>query len=139
MGRWIDAEVLEKCVEESLKDNPHTEGIVRRTHDHEHMHFMKMICEQPTVGEWIPFKLRKADEKEKEMYDAEYMLDGELPDDNEEILVTYDSGCVGVDTFLRDGLDCYLDGGCEFCTEAVAWKPLPEPYKPNKTTVSKLS
>jgi hypothetical protein len=78
---------------------------------------------------WIPFEEKEADEDEREEYGCEYILCNKLPDEDEEILVTYFSGHVGEDTFLRDGYECYLDSGMEFITEAIAWMPKPKPYK----------
>lgn len=83
---------------------------------------------------WIPFEHRKMTEEEKRYYGEEVksMLDCELPEGDEEILVTYkfkDELYVGVDTFLNDGSACYLDSGSEFITEAIAWQPLPKPYR----------
>ena len=79
--------------------------------------------------DWIPFEEKEADEDEKEAYGCEYMLCCKLPDEDEEILVTYANGNVGEDIFLRDGYECYLDSGAEFITEAIAWMPKPQPYK----------
>ena len=31
--------------------------------------------------------------------------------------------------FVRDGYECYLENS-EIVTQAIAWMPLPEPYKP---------
>ncbi len=101
------------------------------------------ICALSTVEgilaeeQWIPFKFRQADEEEKEAYGANEILDCELPDDDEEILVSCVSrmsrrGYIDIDVFCRDGLECYLESGHEFVTEAVAWMPLPEPYKEEK-------
>ena len=81
---------------------------------------------------WIPFTLRECDEEEREAFNSDYALSCKLPDEDEEIFVTYrlkDEFYVGTDTFMRDGSECYLDSGSEFVTEAIAWKPLPEPYK----------
>lgn len=80
---------------------------------------------------WIPFTQREATEDEKELYgeDYEFVLDCKLPDEDEELFVTYANGTVGQDIFLRDGHECYLDSGNEFVTEAIAWQPLPAPYK----------
>lgn len=73
---------------------------------------------------WIPFSLAYDEEENKEM------LNCPLPDEDEEILVTYKNGYVGEDTFLRDSADeCYLDSNREFVTEAIAWMPKPQPYK----------
>lgn len=78
---------------------------------------------------WIPFTERELTEDEKESYDFDFLLDCKLPDEDEEILVTYSNGTVGQDIFMRDGFQCYLDSGNEFVTEAIAWQPLPKPYR----------
>ena len=97
--------------------------------------FQNIIEEQPKVGEWIPFEQREADEEEKEYcleqtgYEIEFMLCGKLPEEDEEILVSYKNGYVNTDVFLKDGNACYLDSGNEFVTEAIAWMPLPPAYK----------
>lgn len=83
---------------------------------------------------WIPFVQREMTEDEKESFgDLNFMLDCQLPDENEEILITYkfkDELYVDVDTFMRDGSECYLDSGRDFVTEAVAWRKKPQPYQP---------
>lgn len=87
------------------------------------------------VGEWIPFEQREADEEEKEYFlenygdEIEYILCGKLPDEDEEIIVSYANGWVCTDTFLRDGNGWYLDSGNELVTEVIAWMPLPDAYK----------
>lgn len=60
MARYIDATALSKAVFESMKQNPHTDSIVRRTHHHEHEQFLRMINNVPTAdvsevkhGEWV--------------------------------------------------------------------------------------
>lgn len=83
--------------------------------------------------EWIPFELRKLTEEEKEIYpDWDFIVDSKLPLDGENILVTIivnGHEAVQYDEFIRDD-EIYLDSGYEIGTEAVAWMPLPEPYKP---------
>lgn len=88
-----------------------------------------LINDQPKVGEWIPFKEREADEEERKVYGCDMILTGELPEEDEDILVTYASGKVCSDAFLREGYECYLDSGAQFISEAIAWMPLPEAYK----------
>ena len=80
---------------------------------------------------WIPFVQRKltTEEKEEMVTDYDFILDCKLPEEDEEILVTYANGHVDTDIFLRDGSDCYLDSGNDFITEAIAWMPKPQPYK----------
>lgn len=74
--------------------------------------------------DWIPFTLHYDEEEEKEM------LNCPLPEEDEEILVTYQNGYVGEDIFLKDSAyECYLDSNREFVTEAIAWMPKPQPYK----------
>ena len=90
---------------------------------------IKALEEEDKDG-WIPFEVREADEEDKETYDGvEFVLCGKLPEEDEEILVTYKNGYVDIDTFLREGYECYLDSGCDFVTEAVAWMPKPKGYK----------
>lgn len=101
-------------------------GILLKT-----IEIVKKEAEEYNNG-WIPFTQRKLTEEEKEEIGTEYdyMLDCKLPEEDEEILVTYANGTVGEDIFMCDGSDCYLDSGNDFITEAIAWQPLPEPYKP---------
>ena len=47
--RLVDADVLIKEAECSEHDNPHTDGIARSTHRHEHRHFIAMIDDAPTI------------------------------------------------------------------------------------------
>ena len=92
---------------------------------------INQVAEEYSDG-WIPFKQREADVEEKEIFGCETMLDCKLPEDGEEIFVTHkfkDKLYVCGDTFMRDGSECYLESGLEFVSEAIAWQPLPEPYK----------
>lgn len=94
-----------------------------------------IINAQPQADKWILFEQREADEEEKEYWlenygiEIEYMLCGKLPNEYEEIIVSYSNGCVSEDIFLHDGMECYLDSGSELVTEAIAWMPKPQPYK----------
>ena len=90
---------------------------------------IRKLQEQQPKTDWIPFEEKEADEDDREAYGCEYMLCCKLPDEDEEILVTYANGNVGEDIFLQDGYECYLDSGAEFITEAIAWMPKPQPYK----------
>lgn len=93
---------------------------------------VKQTAEDYNDG-WIPFTQRKLSEEEKKEIGTEYdyMLDCKLPEEDEEILVTYANRTVGEDIFMCDGTDCYLDSGNDFITEAVAWRHKPDPYRPN--------
>lgn len=98
--------------------------------------FAKEFATDTNVGSngWIPFAQREMTEDEKKSFgDFNFMLDCPLPDEDEEILITYKFKgelYVDVDTFMRDGSECYLDSGRDFVTEAVAWRKKPEPYQP---------
>ena len=99
----------------------------------EAIEIVKQEAEKYNNG-WIPFVQREMTEDEKESFgDLNFMLDCQLPDEDEEILITYkfkDELYVYVDTFMRDGSECYLDSGRDFVTEAVAWMKKPQPYQP---------
>lgn len=78
---------------------------------------------------WIPFKRRPAIEEDNTSFD--YVLDGKLPDNGQPILVSINYAgkeFVSSDEFYDDG-GCYLYSGFEIYDDAVAWMPLPEPYK----------
>ena len=81
---------------------------------------------------WIPFRSRPMTEEEKEMHpDMDGILDCKLPDDGQAILVTIEIDgrrWVSYDEYYEDG-GSYLDSGYEICTEAIAWMPLPAPYR----------
>ena len=90
---------------------------------------MKIMCE------WIPIKTRPATEEEKVHYkghlcvllDDEFeILDCPLPEDGQEVLVTY-GGYVYLDVFCRDYDGCYFED-CPM-EDVTAWMPLPEPFK----------
>ena len=90
----------------------------------------KITSENLTSSDWIPFTEKETDEDEKETYGCDMILSCKLPEEDEEILVTYKNGYVDTDTFLRDGYECYLDSGAEFVSEAIAWMPKPKGYQP---------
>ena len=87
------------------------------------------ISNLPSAQQWIPFTLRKPDAEEKEMNpDYEYILDGKLPINGQQILVNikyHGHEKVQVDEYYDDD-GCYLDSGYEIGTEATHWMPMPE-------------
>lgn len=72
---------------------------------------------------WIPFIMEYDEEEQAEI------LQGKLPEEDEEILVT-DGENVWEDIFIRDGDECWLDSNTDLVDTAIAWMPLPEPYRP---------
>ena len=88
------------------------------------------VATDTNVGDkWIPFECREADEEEKEVYGCKEVLCCKMPDEDEEILVSYAYGYVDQDILLCDETGYYLESGSDFMTEAVAWMPLPQPYR----------
>lgn len=85
-----------------------------------------------TEPKWIPFKTRPLTEEEKDNHpEWDGILDCKLPDDGQRILVSIDLRGheeVQQDEFYSD-YGSYLDSGYEIGAEAVAWMPLPEPYR----------
>ena len=80
--------------------------------------FIDIIKKQPKVGEWIPFT-----------FDEEGILNCELPDVDEEILVS-DGDSVWQDTWCEadEGYELYSDVEIE----DLAWRQLPKPYEDNQ-------
>ena len=101
------------------------------------MHFLKYIIAHGTTFEerlqWIPITERDLTEEEKELYkesldyvDDMKKLDCPLPDDGQEVLITY-NGETEMDTFYRDEHDgCYFEW--RDIGDVRAWMPKPKPY-----------
>ena len=74
---------------------------------------------------WIPLTKRPMTKEEREEYEGIIILNCPLPEDGQEVLVSY-GGYVCVDTF-------HNDDGCYFedveIDDVEAWMPLPLPYK----------
>lgn len=91
------------------------------------------IKEMLEKDDWNPFTYRVPTEEEKEDHpDWDYVLDCKLPEDGQRILVSIKykrHEAVQCDEFYYDSEGCYLDGGYDIGTEAIAWKPLPEPWE----------
>ena len=89
---------------------------------------------QPKTG-WIPMTTRPMTEEEREHYrewfdvDEGMIFDCELPEDGQEVLVSY-GGYVCVDTFCKDD-GCYFEG--VDIDDVEAWMPLPKPYEPQES------
>lgn len=84
--RLIDADELITEIENSRNNNPHKDCHVKRNHDIEHGHFIKMVNDQP-----ISFDKEKVIEALVELRQREYKDSDEEPEtiDGEEI---YDEG-----------------------------------------------
>jgi len=96
------------------------------------------VDDMPTIEvepRWVPIKYRPMDEEEKQ-YWSEYMgvddememFDCPMPEDGQEILVTFKSGYVNMDVCEIDGGLYGLEGNGDW-DGIIAWMPLPEPYR----------
>ena len=86
---------------------------------------------------WIPVKFRPMDSEEREYWGEQFgeeladedavMFDCPMPEDGQEILVSYRK-CISMDKCEIDG-GCYgLEGNGDW-DGVIAWMPQPEPYK----------
>jgi len=71
---------------------------------------------------WILFEGEYDDDLEMDI------LQGKIPEDEQEILVT-DGRTVWLDTFMNDGIECWLDSGDILVDKVIAWQLLPKIYK----------
>lgn len=100
-------------------------------------HDLQWVYELPPVNpnKWIPLKTRPMTDEESTFFRdwAEYgaeLFDCPLPDDGQEVLVSW-GGNVCIDTFVRDDRDgCYFEG--VDIGDVEAWQPLPKPYEPQE-------
>lgn len=76
------------------------------------------------MSEWIPIKVTI---EEKENGDEFWHIEGCLPEDGQEVLVTTTAGYVGIDKFEIDIEGVYFES--YDLEDITAWMPLPEPYK----------
>ena len=95
------------------------------------MSIVKMIINAPTENEWIPVSYHEITEEEREENgypkDWVYLLDCEMPQDEQEILVQVKNGEIRWDVCYPDDRFS-LDSGWDWADDVVAWMPLPEPY-----------
>lgn len=100
--------------------------------DGKFQHWVQIQQQAQPEQRWISFNTRPLTEEETEDYpEWDCILDCKLPDDGQKILVSINvrgHESVQCDEFFTDD-GSYLDSGYEIGTEAVAWMPLPEPYK----------
>lgn len=89
---------------------------------------LKMAIEalQEQERKWIPITYHEPIEEDGEDTRYEYVLDCQMPDEGEEILVSF-NGMVDMDVCCYDD-GWYLDRRGDWM-DVDAWMPLPEPYK----------
>ena len=83
---------------------------------------------------WKPFIKRPLTEEEQKNHpDWCYILDGEVPDDGQEILLyrpwkNEEGYIITMDTYMNNGDEVYLDGAMDI-ENGMYWMPLPGPPK----------
>ena len=85
----------------------------------------KMAISALERDRWIPFKL----------IEGTNMLQEPVPNDGQKILISVNiegHEPVQHDIFYYDTGECYLDSNYEIIEDVPAWRPLPEPYHPQK-------
>ncbi len=87
------------------------------------------------INKWIPIKTRPLTEEERELFGDKYdfMYEGQLPEDGQDVLITHQNGKVYADTFYIDE-DVYFETYCDE-GEVIAWQPFPKPYKVPRAAV----
>lgn len=86
---------------------------------------------------WIPFVKRPLTGDEKKTHpDWCYILEGNVPEDEEEILLyrpwkNSKGYIITMDQYMNNGNECYLDGAGDI-ENGMFWMPLPEPPKEEK-------
>lgn len=84
--------------------------------------------------EWIPFVKRPLTEEEQRNHpDWCFILDGKVPDDDQEILLyrpwrNKDGYIIEIDRYMDNGDTVYLEGAMDI-ENGMYWMPLPEPPK----------
>ena len=94
---------------------------------------IELLTNLPEIPDsWIPVKAHPAtDEEQESSPDIDYWFDCEMPDDEQEILVTVKhKNWLSVEKDVCYVDSCYgLDSGYDWLDDIIAWMPLPEPYK----------
>lgn len=96
--------------------------------------------------QWIPIRMRPMDAEEREYWEDHFgyeladedavLFDCQMPDDGQEILVSYRKWISMDKCEVDDG--CYgLEGNGDW-DGVVAWMPIPEPYKEDKNGTGSL-
>lgn len=96
-----------------------------------------MLDDAPTVmpkPDWIPFSKRPLTDEGKKMHPEWcYILDCEVPEDEQEILLyrpwnNKEGYIIEMDRYINNGDNVYLEGAMDI-ENGMFWMPLPEPPK----------
>lgn len=133
--RLIDADALKSEIEGNV--------IHHYAHSYVYQSVQEAIDEAPTIDpvKWIPVKFRPMDLEEREYWEEQFweeladedavMFDCPMPEDGQEILVSYRKW-ISMDKCEIDGGYYGLEGNGDW-VDVMAWMPLPEPYKEEVT------
>ena len=89
-------------------------------------------------NEWVPFVKRPLTEEEQRNHPGWYfILDGKVPDDDQEILLyrpwrNKDGYIIEIDRYMDNGDTVYLEGAMDI-ENGMYWMPLPEAPKEENT------
>ena len=112
------------------------DAIFGRSHEIIKMRIGNLPPAQPEP-QWIPVKMRPMDSEEREYWEDQFgvklededavMFDCPMPEDGQEILVSYRKWISMDKCEIDDG--CYgLEGNGDW-EDVIAWMPTPEPYE----------
>lgn len=93
--------------------------------------FRQELLKEQGTG-WKPFIKRELTPDEAALHPEWcYILDGDTPDDEQEILLyrpwkNKQGYIIELDTFMDNGCECYLEGAQDI-ENGMYWMPLPEP------------
>lgn len=131
--RLIDADAL---IEQMEADAEHMEESLFEMAAYAAINDVK---HQPTIEpqKWIPVKFRPMDSEEREYWEEQFgeelaekdavMFDCPMPEDGQEILVSY-RNWISMDKCEIDGGGYGLEENGDW-EDVIAWMPLPEPFK----------
>lgn len=73
MAEYIERETLMLAIEDSCRNNPHSDPKIRQIHNHEHRHFLVLASKQPTADVVEVVRC-----KDCEYGEADYGVDGNI-------------------------------------------------------------
>lgn len=123
MTEYIERQLLLDAIQQSMKSNPHSAPVIRRTHNHEHQHFLLMVSAIP-AADVIPT--------------PRWISDSErLPEDFTDVLVYFEYyrygsyNCmfqtIGISYTVHGGWSGFVNGQSGWRDlKILYWMPLPK-------------
>lgn len=140
--KWIRVLEVRESLQTMPSAQPYTEAEIQKMQDLEQVEIQKAFeLGKSEANMWIPVKYRPMDSEEREYWEDQFgeeladedavMFDCPMPEDGQEILVSYRKW-INMDKCEIDG-GCYgLEGNGDW-EDVLAWMPLPEPYREERT------